>query len=377
MLITRKNWKYDVIHGEGTVNITPEDSDDIWALYNLISLDDHVECMTLRKVLQENSAGDVVDSHKMKMILAVQVEKVDIDLKAACLRINGRNIKENPHVKLGSYHTLDVEPDRWLKLTKHSWDALSIELLDQALNSMGRTEIGALVMQEGLAHVCTVSPSIGIKVLQKVEVSQPKKKMGPTSASEKAHDRFLEAALEAMIKNIRFDALKAVIIAGPDGLRDELYKKLIERAQRDKITLILENKGKFIRIAVTSGQPAALADVLKEPRIAAILADTKTAKETRALDVFHKLHGQDADRTTFGPDHVKKAAEEGAVRQLLLSDSLFRSLKVQQRKWYAELINTVKENGGEVLIFSSGSPPDQDLQKLGGVAATLNFPLEI
>ena len=52
--------------------------------------------------MMENSAGVNVDSHKIKMVLAVKVEKVDADLKAGCLRVNGRNVKENKHVKVGN-----------------------------------------------------------------------------------------------------------------------------------------------------------------------------------------------------------------------------------------------------------------------------------
>jgi stalled ribosome rescue protein Dom34 len=48
MQITRRNWRWDVANGEGTVNVTPEDADDIWGLYNLITVGDEVECVTMR-----------------------------------------------------------------------------------------------------------------------------------------------------------------------------------------------------------------------------------------------------------------------------------------------------------------------------------------
>ena len=54
----------------------------------------------------ENSAGTTVDSQKMKMVLEVRVEKTEVDLAAACLRVNGRNIKENRHVKVGVAYEL-------------------------------------------------------------------------------------------------------------------------------------------------------------------------------------------------------------------------------------------------------------------------------
>ena len=377
MKITRKNWKYDVAPGsEGMVNVTPEDGDDIWALYNLISEGDEVECFTMRKVLQENSSGDVVDSQKIKIILAVRVEKVDVDLCAPALRVNGRNVKENKHVKLGSYHTLDIETGRWLKLTKSSWDALSVEILEQAVNSAGRADVGAIVMQDGLAHVCIITPSTGIKILQRVEVSMPKnKKFAATSQAEKAMGKFINACIEAMREHVRFDALKAIIVAGVDKLPEELYKRLLEVAQNEGDKSITENKSKFVRLNVSSGQPSSLEEALKEPRIAAILADTKTAKEAKMLDRYYQMDGNGSERTTFGPTHVQKAAEQCAIKQLLLSDALFRSIKVEERRRYADLIEMVRDGGGEIMIFSTGSEPERRLQKLTGVAAILNFPV--
>lgn len=303
----------------------------------------------------------------------MRVERVDVDLAALSLRINGRTVKESRHVRLGSYHTLDVEPDRWLKLTKAApWDSLSVEVLAQAVASVGRTEIGAIVGDDslGLAHVCSVTPQ-GTRVLQRIEVAMPKRKFGPTSASEKAMERFIGQGVAAMLVHVRFDVLKAIIIAGPAAWRDEVYKRLLETGKAE----ITGNKSKFMRVNATGGQPAALAGLLGEPRIAAILADTKAAKEAKLLNEYHKMHGVEASRTTFGPKQVQAAAEQGAVRSLLLSDRLFRSTDVQQRKFFGALIEMVRENGGDVMIFSTDSAPEQDLEKLTGVAAILNFPL--
>ena len=56
--------------------------------------------VTSRKVQLENSSGTTVDSQKMKLVLAVKAEKFEVDLVAACLRVNGKNIKENKYVKV-------------------------------------------------------------------------------------------------------------------------------------------------------------------------------------------------------------------------------------------------------------------------------------
>ena len=87
---------------------------------------------------------------------------------------------------------------------------------------------------------------------------------------------------------------------------------------------INDNKSKFIRIPLQSGQSSALLESLKEPRIASLLEGTKTVIESKLLDSFHKFDKNCEGLTEFGWDPVLKAAKLGAVKNLLLSDSLFR-----------------------------------------------------
>ena len=54
----------------------------------------------------ENSSGANVDSQKMKLVLAIKAEKFEVDLVAGCLRVNGRNIKENKYVKVRLFGTM-------------------------------------------------------------------------------------------------------------------------------------------------------------------------------------------------------------------------------------------------------------------------------
>jgi protein pelota len=88
------------------------------------------------------------------------------------------------------------------------------------------------------------------------------------------------------------------------------------------------------------------------------------------------MHNNDPDRTTYGAKQVKSAAEQCAVKHLMLSDGLFRSTNTKERRLYANIVGTVRENGGQVTIFSAGSEPDAELAKLTGVAAILNFPID-
>ncbi len=383
MQITRRSWRGD-LHAannggpEAHVNVTPEDTDDIWALYNIISEGDEVEMMTLRKVLKESSSGDVVASQKMKMVLAIIVEKSCIDLEAGCLRLTGRNCKENAHVKLGAYHTVEVEVDRWCKIRKRHWDCLAIEVLSQAIESIGKVEVGAILIDDGgcgAASISMVTPPSQVRVLESVAASLPKnRRFGPTSALEKATERFIEATVEAALRHVRWAQLKAILIGGTsDALLAAFVKRLLEVAAERPVKGVLENKAKFVRVRCTSGDPSAIPPLLAEARIAAILRDTKEAAQKKAIEAYYKAASLDGERVTFGPEHVLAAADQCAISKLLISDTLFRSTNVDDRRRYARIVETASENGAAIVIFTAGTEAEAELAKLSGIAATLNF----
>jgi len=79
----------------------------------------------------------------------------------------------------------------------------------------------------------------------------------------------------------------------------------------------------------------------------------------------------------YGPDHVRLAADRGAVGALLISDELFRASDPKERKRYVALVEDIQRKGGEVLQFSSMHESGQQLNQLTGIAAILTFPLDI
>jgi len=99
------------------------------------------------------------------------------------------------------------------------------------------------------------------------------------------------------------------------------------------------------------------------------------AKEVHALDAFHAMLGDQPDRAYFGLVDVVRAYELGAVATLLLTDALFRSSDVAQRRQYVDMSEAVKAAGGEVCIFSTMHVSGEQLNEIGGLAAILRFPL--
>lgn len=268
-----------------------------------------------------------------------------------------------------------MECDRFFKLTKGSWDSLSLEIIRQSTSDAGKYDVVAIILQESVAHICTVTGASTLRVVKKIEENLPKKRIG--SAFEKGIEKFYANVIAALLESFELKMLKAIILASPGQFREELYKRLMELAVKDESKkFINENKSKFVKVQVQSGQLAALEEALKEPRIAALLEGTKTAVESKLLDTFHKLNKNQEGLTEFGWIPVIKAAKLGAIKTLLLSDSLFRSLDIKERKRYIELVEEVKDNGGTVQIFVTGTEKELELAKLSGVAAILNFPID-
>jgi protein pelota len=85
----------------------------------------------------------------------------------------------------------------------------------------------------------------------------------------------------------------------------------------------------------------------------------------------------DPEKAYYGYGHVYQADQELAVDTLLVTDDLFRSSDVLMRKKYVALVESVKQHGGTVFIFSSLHVSGKQLTQVSGVAAILRFALHL
>ncbi|KAJ3361616.1 hypothetical protein GGF31_002208 [Allomyces arbusculus] len=357
----------------GYVKLCPEESEDMWHIYNLIAPGDRVRASTIRRVQSESSTGSV-ESQRMRVTLTLEVEDTEFDGTACQVKIKGRNAEENRFVKLGQYHTMDLELNKPFTLIKHEWDSISFERIDNACNVAKRAEIAAIVLQEGLANLCLLTEHMTI-VRQRIEVTIPRKRKGSASNHDKAITKFFEQIYQAILRHIDFSIVKGVLLASPGFLKDQLFEYIFAEAVRTEQRTLIENKPKFLVLHCSSGHKHALTELMQDPTVLAKLSDTKFATETRALDRFHRMLQDDPDRAFYGTAHVLKAYELGAIDTLMIADALFRSNDVATRRKYIALVKGVRKNGGTALIYSSMHVTGEQLNNLSGIAAILSFPV--
>ncbi|KAF8845833.1 hypothetical protein BDN67DRAFT_961485 [Paxillus ammoniavirescens] len=394
--------KYVDKTGLGHVTLRPEDDEDMWHLYNLIQQDDLVRAPAIRRV-QNVSATGSTESHRVRLNLTLRVSKVEYSSSAAqtstadqassgsapssapstttTLHISGRVTSENQHVKLGAFHTLDIEPNRDVRIEKiDGWDSIALSRVEESCVPGRGAEVGAVVCGEGTAAFCLLSQHLTV-VTHRVSVPVPRKASAPgTSQHEKAMAKFYMTVYDAFIRHIPYNnpTLRAIVFASPGWVRDAVYSSMMNEAGRrgDKpLAKSLREKG--IKVHVSSAHVHSLVEVLKSPEIVAQLKETKFAREGIVLDKFFKMLGSDEMRAWYGPEHVCLAADRGAIGTLLISDELFRASDPKTRKRYVLLVESVQQKGAEVVIFSSMHESGQQLNQLTGIAAILTFPLDI
>ncbi|KAL7643517.1 UNVERIFIED_CONTAM: hypothetical protein RMT77_005499 [Armadillidium vulgare] len=365
--------KYIDKENQGHLVLVPDEGEDMWHTYNLISEGDRLRALTIRKVQQESATGSS-SSSRIRTTITIQVETTDFDIGACLLRVKGRNVQENKYIKMGGYHTLDLEPNRKFTLFKEEWDSVSLERVENACDPAKHADLAAVIMQEGLAFLCLITSAMTVD-RAKIEVNIPKKGKGDDTQRKKASAKFFDMVLAAILRHLNFDIIKAVILASPGFVKDQFFEYMNKTAvQTDNRTLI-ENKSKFVLCHSSSGFKHSLREVLENPAVSAKLSDTKAAGETKALQQFMTMLGNDPDRAFYGYNHVAKANESQAIETLLVSDSLFRSKDLNERKKYVSLVESVKDNGGDVKIFSSLHVSGEQLDQMTGVAAILRFPV--
>lgn len=170
---------------------------------------------------------------------------------------------------------------------------------------------------------------------------------------DKSMDKFFERIVQAMLTHINFDVVKAVIVASPGFIKDQFFEFMNAYAVKNIQTckVLVDSRSKFLLVHSASGFKHAIKEIFEDPNLAPRLTDTKALGEVKVLDAFYQMLKTEPTRAYYGFKHVLKAKEADAIDTLLISDALFRSKQLSERKKYVEIVDKVKENNGQVQDF--------------------------
>uniref|UniRef100_A0A914L1I9 Protein pelota homolog n=1 Tax=Meloidogyne incognita TaxID=6306 RepID=A0A914L1I9_MELIC len=358
----------------GFVRLICEEDEDMWHVFNLIRIGDVVRSSTMRKITNETATGSKT-SQRVQMTLTISVETIDFDATVCSLHLKGKNIQENQHVRLGAYHTLDLALNRVFTLEKQCWDAIDLHRLELCADVANKADVAGIVMHEGLANICLISSSMTI-VKSKIDMQIARKRKGLSQQHEKSLNSFFNAIAVAFLRHVNLEQIKCVVIASPGFLREQFMEFFWQYIEKEGLRqTIFPQKSKFILVHSSSGFKHSLNEVLSDIAVSQRLSETKAQAEVKALNTFLELMCTDPQRAVYGYKHVIYAREQQSIETLMVSDSLFRSKDITQRRKYVQLVESIKDQGSNVLIFSSLHATGEQLTQLTGVAAILRFPI--
>ncbi|PSK60531.1 Protein pelota [Elsinoe australis] len=368
----------------GSVTLLPTTSEDMWSAHNLISPGDRLRASAIRRVTTQSSSTGSTVSQRVHTTLTLAISSVDFDARASELHVSGRVASENAYVKMGQFHTLDLELNRNFTLEKEEgWDSVAVQTLKEACDTEDKAEVWAVLIEEGLANLCVVSE--GTTVVRQTVTTRMGDKTLPGYGS--AVERFFRKVLDTLVRAVNFEELRPVLVAGVGYTGQKFLAFVKDQAQKTggkgssgqgkELRALME---KMVLERAANASLGALREVLASPGVQKRLSDTRFAKETGLLDKMFERIRKDDGRVVYGPTEVEKAVDAGAVGRgggvLLISDELFRSLEIGERKRWVALVDRVRDTeGGEVRVLSSMHESGNRLKGVGGVAALLTFPM--
>lgn len=335
------------------VKVKIDNVDDLWYLSHIIDKGDLVKGQTLRKI----KIGE--DERKAKIVkrwvfIVIEVEKTEF--KENLIKVLGKVVECPEDVKKGSYHSFNIEKDSVIAIIKDKWLRFQLDRLKEA-SAAEQPEILICVLDRE-ESIFALSKRKGYEILSSLKGDVSKKDI---DISEK--EGFYSEIIKKLEEYVKRFKLKNIIVASPAFWKEELLKRI----KSDEL------KKKIVSATCSSVGTNAIDEVLKRPEIREVLLQMRATKEVKLVeDVLVEISKK--GEAAYGIKEVENAANAGAVKTLLVSDSLIQ--KMREKDKYDVLDNImriVESTKGEIHIIISEHEGGKKLDGLGGIAALLRY----
>lgn len=341
----------------GTVALTAQELDDLWAIRRITEVGDVVTSRTSRAVKQTGTYRRPDKGERVNVTISLEVETISFDGVLGRLRIAGK-ILESSHelITTGTHHSTIIPIESRFDLKKRSWSPLYWKIIREGnspqevlLISIDRTEAGLGSLSGTRLHLFpSIRSGLGGKMYGNDRISWK---------------NFFEK-IYYVIQRGRLEDLQ-IIVMGPGPTKTLFHKFLEERNRRLKITVVDGID--------TTGEDGIFMS-LKSESIRTAIGDVKMNLVYEALEEVVRRIGRDDDRIALGFREVDRAADRGAVDNVLISDKVFEMERIPEQK-LVDLVNKVESQGGVSFLLDHSTPIGEQASTLGGILASLRFSL--
>ncbi|CAI8496109.1 unnamed protein product [Hanseniaspora opuntiae] len=364
MLIVRSNspkiYKIALISESGFADkgkklvLQAEEKEDLFALYNIINADDELlfRKQVSHKGEKKGEGARKVQVQTVKMrVVSSEFEPWNESLRYKGITVEPDETWNNPDLSGGMFFAFEIDYKYSFTLFKYEYTDFCSKTIKDACNVDLKTDIGAVVLQEGVAHVCAVTP-YHTSLKSKITANLAKKKRGvDIMKNDSKLDKFYHQIIENMIRHFDFNKLKLILLCSPGFFAQNLYDNLMAYASEKKLADIIKNKAKIVVAHCSTGYIQSISEVMKNPSYKQLLSETKTFNEAQVFDDFMDHLNKEDFKAWYGLKEIQKANDIAAIDALMISDSLLRSDYLDERKLYSDLTASVERSGVRLLYF--------------------------
>jgi protein pelota len=347
---------------KGVVKVVPESLDDLWHLYNLIYPNDMVYARTTREVKTEEEYARPQKGKRISVFIGLKVEKIVWDKALDRLRVQGVifDIPENIGGK-GSHHTINVTVDNPITIVKPEWLKHQIDRLERASKTETTPIIVISIDDEEFCIATLRQYGIDIKVEEKAKL--PRKIEAEKRSS--AMNAYFEKALTSL-KEVWTNLQSPIVIIGLGFLKND-FAKYVNTKASDISKAVIDIK------SVNSSGAAGIQEALRSGILTKALKHVRIVQETKLVEELLESLGKGKTNVTYGLAEVEKADGYGAIEKLIIADTTLREASEEERIKLENLMKSVEEKKGQIVVVSTEHEAGTKLQALSGIAALLRF----
>jgi protein pelota len=333
-------------HESGTLKLKIDNFDDLWCVQRIIFANDIVRSESMRRFRSnERDLGELKE-----VVVALRVEKTELDKGAQRLRIMGKIVEGRPeeYVQVNSYHTLNIGAHEEIEIMKAEWRDYMMQMLKEAVSATKKPRLGIIALDDEKALPAYLL-GYGLEFLDNIYCGTSKR-MKPKEFEEKQRSYF--DAVVSMVTKMNTDV---VVIAGPGFTKDNLKKYIEERGLAGKI-------GKKLVFESTSNpEKSGIYEIIRGESVSNLLSKERMRIEFRSMEEF--LKGLSTGRSKHGIQDVEEAIRSYSVTSILVNDSVLGKPEVQQ------LLAKAEEERIKIEIFNSGDEVGVQLHAFSDIAS--------
>ncbi len=342
---------------ENSISVIPEDSEDLLNLRRIVKKDDKVIGDTTRVLKQDKDYARPDKGERIKIRIALTVEKISLDDVLDKLRVGGTiSESSNESVPHGSHHSFILKLNDGITISKKKWLPIEKKLLESSNEQISFVLVAIDTSDSGIARL----RGTHLEFMPNIYSGSGGKRYKTNFNIEKFFEQ-IQQALSSTLKEG-----DTMVIFGP-GETKKRFANFIEKSQKlhkFKIQII---------DGIDSGGEDGIYIFTKSHAMQEIMSDSKLAKVSSIIDKVMILVNKKNKKFTMGYNETFNANQIGAVESLVFSDKAIQDNDEQE---IMDFLNDAENKGVEIYSVDSSTDIGLRVTGLGGIVSLLRYTLE-